>query len=65
MKMQPDRARVIKIDLPTVEAVRASQIFSIHPGDGPIHHLLYIGDFRQQGGHCEVEIQSGGNWPRD
>ena len=44
-----------KTDLPTVEAVRASLVFSSHPGDGPTHHLLCIGDFKQQGGHGEVE----------
>ena len=49
--------RVIKTDLLTIETVRASLIFSSHPGDGPTHHLLYIGDFRQQGEHGE-EIQS-------
>ena len=49
---------MIKTDLPIVEAVRASLIFSSHPGDGRTHHLLCIGDFRQQGGHGEVETQS-------
>ena len=38
--------------------MRASLIFSSHLGDGPTHHLLCIGDFRQQGGHGEVETQS-------
>ena len=65
MIMYPDRPRVIKTDLSTVDTVRASLIFSSHPGDGPIHHLLYIGDFRQQGEHGRVEIQSLGNWQRD
>ena len=49
---------MIKTDLLTIETVRASLIFSSHPGDGPTHHLLCIGDFRQQGGHGEVETQS-------
>ena len=43
--------------------MRASLIFSSHHGEGPTHHLLCIGDFRQQGGHGE-EIQSVGNSSR-
>ena len=62
LRQTKEKAPVILPDLLTIETVRASLIFSSHPGDGPIHHLLYIGDFRQQGEHGEVEIQSLGNW---
>ena len=46
MEIKPDRPRVIKTDLPTIETVRASLIFSSHPGAGTTHHLLCIRNFR-------------------